>query len=68
MAGSEDVRRQLVHLRLDVSFEADVQVWVLLVKEHLELIEAQLVAGLELAVVLGKLLHGIVCQVHELVA
>mmetsp|Transcript_9735 Transcript_9735/g.16401 ORF Transcript_9735/g.16401 Transcript_9735/m.16401 type:complete len:318 (+) Transcript_9735:37-990(+) len=68
VAGAEDVRGHLVHLGEDVALKADVQVGVALVDELLEVHVGELVAGLELAVVLGALLHGVVGEVDQLVA
>ena len=52
-------------MRLDVPFEADAQVAVVLVNEHLELVVRELVARFKLAIVLAPLLHSVVSQVHQ---
>jgi hypothetical protein len=51
----------------DVSLEANVQVWVIFVKVHLELVVRQFVTGLKLSVVFSSLLHSIIGEVYKTV-
>ena len=68
VTGPEHIDRKLVHLGQDVALEADIDVGVELVKEGLELVVAELVAWLELAVVFAPLLDSVVGKVDEFVA
>ena len=67
MASSKHIRRQLIHLRDNVSFKANVEIWIILIEQQLEFIIAEFVSWLKLAVVLSPLLHCVIGQMDETV-
>lgn len=55
----------MLHRWHEVSPHVDAAVWLLLLEELLEAVEAELVPVLELAVAVESLLHGVVGEVHS---
>ena len=68
MAGPKDIGCHFIHLGQNIPFEANIQIWVVLIDDGLKLIVRQLVARLELTVILSFFLDSIICQMDQSVA